>query len=197
MGLPKHLLPFGPECLLQRVVRRLGLAVEPIVVVASHEQEMPTLPGAVRILYDREGGRGPMEGLCVGLSALGPESEAAFVIACDVPRLVPALVTRMVELLGDDSVAVPVYEGLPQPLAAVYRREVAQVAARLLAAGERRVLALFDAVPTRRVPAAELLDVEPELTTLRSINEPADYLAALASEGLTAAPETLQRLSAG
>jgi molybdopterin-guanine dinucleotide biosynthesis protein A len=196
MGLPKPMLPFGPERLLQRVVRRLGQAVGPILVVASRGQELPSLPGEVRTVYDRQEGRGPMEGLCAGLSALGPESEAAFVVGCDVPMLVPAFVTRMTELLGDHAVAVPVSDGYLQPLAAVYRREVAQAAASLLAAGERCPLALFDALPTRRVPAAELLDADPELATLRNINQPADYLAALASEGLAAGPEILRRLSA-
>ena len=103
--------------------------------------------------------------------------------------LVPAFVTRMTELLGDYAAAVPVNEGYLQPLAAVYRREVAEAAARFLAAEERCALALFDVLPTRRVPVAELLDADPELATLENINQPADYLAALAREKLTAAPQ--------
>jgi molybdopterin-guanine dinucleotide biosynthesis protein A len=80
-------------------------------------------------------------------------------------------------------------------LAAVYRREVAQAAARLLAAGERSLLALFEALPARRVPAAELLGVDPELASLRNINRPEEYLAALAREQISVAPEVLRRLS--
>ena len=193
MGLPKQMLPFGPERLLQRVVRRLGQAVEPLLVVASHGQELPSLPGAVRIVYDRAEGRGPMEGLCAGLSVLEPPSEAAFVVGCDVPGLLPAFVVRMTQLLGDDAMAVPVSDGCLQPLAAVYRREVAQTAARLLAAGERCPLALFDALPTRRVSVRELLDVDPELATLHNINRLADYLAALRVKNLL----PLRKSSAG
>ena len=42
MGLAKATLPFGPEAMLQRVVRLLGAVVRPIVVVAAPEQELPT-----------------------------------------------------------------------------------------------------------------------------------------------------------
>src|SRR3982750_1451674 len=44
MGYPKALLPFGPELMLQRMVRLLGEVVSPIVVVAAPEQELPELP---------------------------------------------------------------------------------------------------------------------------------------------------------
>lgn len=130
MGVPKAMLPFGPERLLQRLVRRLREAVEPVLVVASPGQELPSLPSEIRVVYDRAEGRGPLEGLHVGLAALGAQSEAAFVVGCNVPMLVPAFVTRMTELLGDYAAAVPVNEGYLQPLAAVYRREVAEAAAR-------------------------------------------------------------------
>lgn len=195
MGLPKHMLPFGPECLLQRIVRQLGQAVEPILVVTSRAQPLPPLPEAVRIVYDREEGRGPLEGLCTGLSALTPPSEAAFVVGCDVATLLPALVARMTQLLGEHAIAVPVVDGFWQPLTAVYRREVAQAASSLLAGGNRGLQTLFDALPTRRVSAAELLDVDPELASLENINSPADYLAALAREKLAAVPEILRRFS--
>ncbi len=41
MGVSKATLPFGPETMLQRVVRLLGTVVSPIIVVAAHEQSLP------------------------------------------------------------------------------------------------------------------------------------------------------------
>ena len=46
MGVAKAVLPFGPETMLQRVVRLLGTVVAPIVVVAARDQELPPLPPA-------------------------------------------------------------------------------------------------------------------------------------------------------
>jgi len=52
MGRDKATLPFGPELMLQRVVRLLGEAVEEIVVVAAPSQELPPLPDSVHIVRD-------------------------------------------------------------------------------------------------------------------------------------------------
>jgi molybdopterin-guanine dinucleotide biosynthesis protein A len=92
------------------------------------------------------------------------------------------------EELGDSDIAVPV-EGESEkqfhhPLAAVYRLSVLAEVERLLAQDRLRLLDLFDAVPTRRVPVETLREVDPELATLLNLNRREDYVAALASEGL-------------
>ena len=90
MGLDKATLPFGPERMLQRVVRLLGEAVDVIVVVAAPGQELPPLPGSVRLARDQRESRGPLEGLFAGLGALPPGIEAAYATSCattSVPRL--------------------------------------------------------------------------------------------------------------
>src|SRR6202043_2693954 len=62
MGAPKASLPFGPETMLQRVVRLLGNVVAPIVVVAAREQILPELPDDAIITRDEREQRGPLEG---------------------------------------------------------------------------------------------------------------------------------------
>ena len=69
MGTAKALLPFGPETMLQRVVRLLGTTVSPIVTVAARDQELPPLPAAVIVARDEREGRGPLEGLRAPVSA--------------------------------------------------------------------------------------------------------------------------------
>src|SRR3954464_8854944 len=76
MGSSKALLPFGPETMLQRVVRLLGTVVSPLVVVAAPEQALPELPASVSITRDEREGRGPLEGLRAGLKALRPDVES-------------------------------------------------------------------------------------------------------------------------
>ena len=60
MGQPKAWLPFGPERMLQRVVRRIGEGTGggPIVVVAAPGQECPPLPDGVTIVRDEVSGAG-------------------------------------------------------------------------------------------------------------------------------------------
>ena len=178
MGSPKALLPFGNETMVERVVRLLGESVSPIVVVAAAGQELPPLPAAF-ITHDGHDNRGPLEGIRAGLSALPQGVDAAYATAVDVPFLVPAFVTRMVELLGEHDVAVMEVDGFTHPLSAVYRRRVLADATALLAAGRLRVADLFEVVKTRRVRAEEIAAVDPELATLRNINTPEDYRRAL------------------
>lgn len=184
MGSPKALLPFGPETMLQRVVRLLDEVVSPIVVVAAPGQSLPLLPEHVIITRDEREGRGPLEGLRAGLLVLPEEVEAAYATSCDVPLLVPDFVRRMIQRLGGDEISVPESGGFTHPLAAVYRRRVLPVVESLLQSDRLRPVFLFDAVRTCRVQSDDLTEVDPELRTLRNLNHREDYLAALKDAGL-------------
>jgi molybdopterin-guanine dinucleotide biosynthesis protein A len=179
MGRPKAWLPFAGEIMLPRVVRLLGEAVRPVVVVAAPGQDVPPLPPEVAIVRDEEKGRGPLQGLAAGLQALRGQVEAAYLSSCDVPFLRPAFVRRLIELLGDHAICVPRVGEYHHPLAAVYRVEVAEAVGRLLAADRLRPFFLFEAVPTRVVGAAELAEADPTFQTLRNLNTPEEYEAAL------------------
>jgi molybdopterin-guanine dinucleotide biosynthesis protein A len=179
MGRPKAWLPFAGETMLGRVVRLLGTVVSPVVVVAAPGQDVPPLPAGVAVVRDPERGRGPLQGLAAGLSALPARTRTAFVSSCDVPFLRPDFVRRMIDLLGENQVAVPDVGGNRHPLAAVYRVEVLPVARRLLDEDRLRTGFLFEQVPTRFVREQELADVDPGLQTLRNLNMPEEYEAAL------------------
>ncbi|MCR4414060.1 MAG: molybdenum cofactor guanylyltransferase [Thermoguttaceae bacterium] len=183
MGSPKAMLPFGPERMLQRVVRLLGEAVRPIVVVAAEGQELPELPGEVLVARDRCPDRGPLEGIAAGLRAIGELVEAAYVTACDVPLLVPAFVRRVIELGKTYEIAVPHVRGFDEPLSAVYCRSVLPRIDALLALGRLRPAFLFDEARTLRIDAEKLADVDPELLSLANVNDPQDYAAALRRAG--------------
>src|SRR5688572_27783044 len=85
MGYPKAMLPFGPELMLQRVVRLLSEVVSPIVVVAAPGQGLPELSADILMARDERDGCGPLEGLLAGLSTLVGRVDAAYVTSCDVP----------------------------------------------------------------------------------------------------------------
>ena len=184
MGAPKATLPFGNETMLERVVRVLGSVVSPITVVAAREQALPPLPDEITITRDEREAKGPLEGIRAGLSALPASIDAAYITSCDVPLLVPAFVERMIALMGDHDIAVMEIDGFPHPLSAIYRRATLPHVESLLAADRLRPVFLFDAVRTRRVKPEEMAMVDPELRTLRNLNTPEDYRAALADAGL-------------
>jgi molybdopterin-guanine dinucleotide biosynthesis protein A len=191
MGYPKALLPFGPELMLQRVVRLLGQVVDPMVVVAAPRQELPPLPADVIVSRDEREGRGPLQGLLAGLTPLAGRVDAAYATSCDVPLLAVEFVRQMIARLGEYDIAVPVEEKFQHPLAAVYRTSIIPHIADLLAHDQLRPVFLFDRVRTVRVPVEQLATIDPALQTLANLNHAADYIAAVSSAGYQV-PEELR-----
>jgi molybdopterin-guanine dinucleotide biosynthesis protein A len=184
MGQPKAWLPFGPERMLQRVVRLVSTVVEDVVVVAAPGQDLPPLPASICIARDEIQGRGPLQGLLAGLSTLPESVELAYATATDVPFLEPGWIMRLVELIGEHDLAMPWCDGYHHPLAALYRRATVLPAVdALLRSGRFRPVFLMESLSTRLVAVDQLTEVDPQLETLRNLNNPEDYLAALRQAG--------------
>lgn len=191
MGRPKAWLPFGGEPLLARVVGRIAEAASPVVVVAAPDQEVPPLPAGARVVRDAVSGRGPLQGILAGLTALDGLAEAAFVSSTDAPFLHPELIRRLEALRrdGDHDVAIPRAQGHHHPLAAVYRTSVRAIVRDLLEADLRRPFFVLERCRTRFVEEADLLAGEalraadPHLWSLRNINAPDEYEEALRDAG--------------
>ncbi len=194
MGRSKADLPFGPETMLQRVVRLLSGVVGPIVVVAAPGQVLPDLADDVLLAHDQNPENGPLEGLAAGLAALEGHADAAYVTGCDVPLLVPGFVKDMIHQLGDAEMAVPKTDGYLHPLSAVYRLSVLTRVRELLAAGRRRPAFLFEGAQVEVVDPRQLPS-DPELLTLHNLNQPEDYIAALQLAGVPLDPDVRQSLT--
>jgi molybdopterin-guanine dinucleotide biosynthesis protein A len=184
MGTPKALLPFGPETMLQRVVRLLDGVVAPVVVVAAPAQALPKLPPDDIVTRDEHEGRGPLEGLRAGLKVLPTDVECAYVTSCDVPLLEPGFIRQMLDFARGYDIAVVEIDGFAHPLSAVYRRTVLPYVEELLANNRLRPAFLFEAVKTRRI-RPEQMTADPELRTLRNLNTREDYEQALADADLS------------
>jgi molybdopterin-guanine dinucleotide biosynthesis protein A len=184
MGIAKATLPFGPELLVQRLVRIVGEGASQVVIVAAPDQTLPALPAAATVARDRQPDRGPLEAIAAGLRSLG-DVDAVFITACDTPLLMPAFIRTVLHLLDEQhDAAVPVVDGLPQPLSGAYRPRVLAVVEQMLAENQLKVRDLLPRIRVRQIAREELVSVDPTLQSLRNVNIEADYLAALADAGL-------------
>ena len=201
MGSPKAWLDFGGEPLLARVVRTVGRACAPVIVVAAPGQDVPPLPPDVAIARDPLEGRGPLQGIAAGLHMLlespggSAGVDAAFVTSTDAPFLEPALIARLAALRGGDhDIAVPHTDDHFHPLTAVYACACLAHVEALLAADRLRPFFLFERVRTIVCDAATLLAdpdlaaADPTLRSLDNINTPDDYARALSSLGTRGGP---------
>ncbi|MFC5529914.1 molybdenum cofactor guanylyltransferase [Cohnella yongneupensis] len=124
-----------------------GWTDERIVVVSSDERAVELkLPEDVRVVMDKYAGEGPLAGLHAGIEAM--TSPFAWVIGCDMPFIDAKAADKLLTSLlgGDFQAAVPIIEERPQPLHAVYRKEIGDIAGRLLVSGNRRLLSLLDEI---------------------------------------------------
>jgi molybdopterin-guanine dinucleotide biosynthesis protein A len=188
MGTDKASLPFGPELLLQRIIRVVSQTAAPVIVVAQPSHTLPALPTGIVVAHDENSNRGPLEGTAAGLRIIRdnfPKVESVFITGCDTPLLSLAFIHHMIELLDPQyDAAVPIDDKIPQPLAGVYRTKILPVVDQLLENNRLSLRDLLDHIAVRLVPADELRQVDPHLHSLRNLNTPDDYQAALAAAGL-------------
>jgi molybdenum cofactor guanylyltransferase len=199
MGTPKAALEWHGSTLLYRTVGIVARAANgPVVVVRAPGQELPELPKGTMVADDPREGKGPVQGIAAGLTALSGQADVAFISSTDMPFLHPAYIRRVLRVLDEPGtdVALPVARGYPQPLAAAYRTSLAGTAERLVKEDRLRPAFLFDECQVQRLDDAALkLDpvlaaLDPDLDSVINVNEPADYQAARARP----APEVIVQL---
>ena len=167
MGRDKATLELAGSTFVERAVATLSGRCAPVFVVAAPGQPLPPL--TADLLRDDVRGVGPLVATARGLRAAADAGvDLAFVCAVDMPYLTVELIdvlARPAARLGVD-VVLP-WDGRDHYLAGVYRTALATRAEELVAAGERSMRALVNAVDTQRI-------VMPEQRALTNVNAPAD-----------------------
>jgi molybdopterin-guanine dinucleotide biosynthesis protein A len=196
MGESKAALIIAGEPLLRRITRRLQAAVSPVLVVGP--PDLSSLVPGVRIVPDLHPGIGPLAGLEAALSAV--TTELAFVVACDMPCVEPALIRGMVEYASGSPEAEVVALACKAPapglehLHAVYRATCLPVISRQVASGRFALHQLFAELRVGIFPAELAAQLDPHGISTLNANTPKEWVEAQRLAGQT--PSQLeQRLS--
>lgn len=178
----KALLPFGSESMLARVVRIVGVVVDPTrtVIVAAAGQRLPPL--AAPVVRDRSEFKGPLAGIRRGAEALAPDVETVFISGCDTPLLLPSVIHFLFEQIDDVDCALPEDSDRLYPLCGVYRKHALH---QVIADRTRSLHRYVGTLKSRRIPTEQLRTVDPDLNSLWNVNTHDDYLAALSVAGLS------------
>ncbi len=176
MGVPKHALKFGEITALERVISVAEAVASPIVAVGSRDQRWPTFSQGVLKLTDELPYPGAMSGLIQGMQALPETVDRVFLLGCDFPLVVESFLSLLNEYLTPEfDIVAPVQDGFPQPLLAMYRRNVLPVTSALLSRGDRRMQSLLQECRTRLIPEETFCSADPDLQSLQNMNTPEDY----------------------
>ena len=168
LGRHKALETVCGKALIERVVERLRLLTDRILVVTSQEQPPLTVTG-VEILVDVYPGRGPLGGIYTGL--LASRSLYSVVAACDMPFLNIELLRYMIALSpGFDAVVPRLEEGKLESLHAIYSKSCLDNMKAQLEHDQLEVNRLLRTFHVRYVERAECQRLDPQLLTFFNIN---------------------------
>ncbi len=155
MGTAKAALLVERESLASRSARLLAQVCVPVLEVGPGYSGLATVA-------EPEPGRGPLAALVAGADAIG-SATPVLLLACDLPFVTLALLTRLVEWPGTGTVVPVDREGVVQPVCARYSTAALLRARELVAAGERslrRVLDDLDVIRLDDVDERVLVDVD-------------------------------------
>ena len=173
LGRDKAFLTLGGQTLVERAVDRLSCLSDDIAVVANEMARYEALELPARLVSDERPGKGALMGIYSGLKrAYHPH---ALDIACDMPFLSLPLLHYMLRLVAGNDVVIPrLADGL-EPLHAIYSKACLPAMARVLAMGQRRIVAFFDRVRVRYVKASEVDRFDPRYLSFVNVNTPQDW----------------------
>jgi molybdopterin-guanine dinucleotide biosynthesis protein A len=191
MGRPKAALMFGDSTILERLISELGRDFDDILIMAapaqsegfSIERLLRMASPSVHLLRDQNAYQGAAVALAQGLAAAA--NNVAFTCSCDLPLLRVEVVRALNQMLNGYEAVIPAIGGKPQPLCAIYRRDVAKVIETQLASGERRLTRITARLRAHRPGELQLREIDPDLRSFMNVNTPEDYNRALARRQLS------------
>jgi molybdenum cofactor guanylyltransferase len=174
MGRDKAGLLLDGQTLLQRVIAAMQQVFPAVIVSVRQLRPEIDLPQVCdEQASDRSRGGGPLAGLAAGLGRI--TTPWAFLVACDMPFIEPAMIVLLAGYRSDCQAVVPVVQGHQQPLAAFYAVDCLDVLrAHLARGGKNSIRALLDQLRVHYVDEPALLPADPALHSFRDIDTPED-----------------------
>ena len=171
MGCNKALLVAGGAPLIQRVADALGAVADRVTVIANLPEDYRFL--GLPILGDAVTGAGPLGGIYTALCAT--QSEACFVLACDLPMVSPDLLRLLSQEAQGADAAVPRTEDGDHPLCAVYARTSLAQAEAQISAGDYKITRFLERIRTRWVGQETWSKADPDGLSFINVNTPETY----------------------
>lgn len=172
MGRDKATLPFADRTLIESVIATMQPLFPAIIV--SVRQPRPEI-GWPQVC-DMQADGGPLVGLVTALGSIA--TPWAFVVACDMPFVSPALVELLAEHRTQRQAVVPVVHGQLQPLAAFYATSCIPLMRASLSLGDKSLSGAINHLNACYVDEAQMLRTDPQLRSFFDLDTPQDWAIA-------------------
>jgi molybdopterin-guanine dinucleotide biosynthesis protein A len=177
MGEDKALKTFLGRPLIQRVVERLSLVADELIVTTNRPDDYAFLK--LPLISDLKPGRGALGGLYTAIASASNPIVA--VVACDMPFASTTLLEAATRLMVEEATDVVIAkseEGF-EPLHAVYRRETCLPAIEAaIEADQWKVVAWFSQVKIRVLTSEEIKRYDPSGLAFWNVNTPEEFAKA-------------------
>lgn len=174
MGSDKGFVELRGKPLVSHVIERVSRLSLPIIIISNQPARYGVL--GLPVFGDVLPNRSSLSGLYSAI--FHSSSDYTLCVACDMPFLHPALLAYIISLCEGYDAVVPVVDGHPQGLHALYRKSCLQAIFRQIEKKQLKIRELHTQVKTRWVAEADLRGHERRLDSFVSINTPEDVRAA-------------------
>ena len=168
MGANKSLVELDGKPLIQHVLEHVRPLNAPILLVTNQFDLYRRFH--VDMVADVIPGKGSLGGIYSALTH--SVSDFTLCVACDMPFLNPDLLTYLLSLRTGFDAVVPMLDGQPQGIHAVYHRRCAKPIRALIDQNELRISGIFDHLRVRLVGEAAIQRYDPELRSFTNLNTP-------------------------
>ena len=174
MGCDKAELLLDGQSLLQRVTAKMQQVFPEVIVSVRQPRPGLNLPQVCDAQAgDGLQGGGPLAGLAAGLVRV--TTPWAFLVACDMPFIEPAMIALLAGYRSGYQAVVPVVQGHQQTLAAFYAADCLDaLRAHLARGGKNSLRALLEQLEVQYVDESALLPADPALRSFRDLDTPED-----------------------
>ncbi|MDD5301064.1 MAG: molybdenum cofactor guanylyltransferase [Gallionella sp.] len=173
MGRDKANVTLGEKTLLQTVSATMQQLFPQVVISVRQPRTGIDLPQ----VCDELPNGGPLAGLVASLGKI--TTPWAFMVACDMPFVVPEVIELLAGYRLQHQAVVPVVHGHPQPLAAFYAASCLAPLRASLAAQQKGLRDVIKQLDVRYVDEAEMLKADPHLRSFFDLDTPQDVEAAM------------------
>jgi len=185
MGSDKALLSFGGQTLLERALRTAAAVAERIAIVGPRER----YAAFGEVIEDAYPDCGPLAGIHAALGAT--TTDLNLMLSVDMPLMTASFLSWLLQMAkaAEELIVVPDALGRPQPLCAVYRRQVRGVAEQALQNGDYKIGKLFALAPTRYLLEQEIMANGFSITIFRNVNTRQEFEELAMSGPVASNPE--------
>jgi molybdopterin-guanine dinucleotide biosynthesis protein A len=164
-GSDKAFAEFQGTPIVQIIFEKIGPLFSKVIISTNSPQKYKLFNA--KIVSDEKKEIGPLGGIYSGLK--GSDAERNFVVGCDMPLIKREVVEYLIGQDDSDAI-VPVRNGFPEPLLAVYSRACLPAIKEMIVKKEYKISRLFQRVKTRFIMEEEIKKIDAEMATFTNIN---------------------------